>query len=290
MDLRIMKNFLKVAESENITQSSKELNVAQPHLTRQIKNLEEELGVNLFTREKKRIHITEEGRFLKHQVEQILKLVEKTERQIQEMSTEISGTLFIGVIESVGANFLPEWINVFKKKYSRVKYNIWSANSKDVTERLAKGLVDIAIVREPIDNSNFNAIHLLDEKWAAFFSKDHIFSQKQGDKITLSELSKEELLVPSQRVEEIEGWFSERKLSAQIICAFSPMNNGLELVKQDFGVAILPESAKKSVNPDEIFSKTIEEEKNTGIALIWKKDYDLPVVAKNFIEILKENL
>ncbi len=112
----MMKNFLKVAEKENITQSSKELNVAQPHLTRQIQNLEEELGVKRFVREKKRLHITDEGRFLKQQVEQILKLVEKTERQIREMSTEISGTLFIGVIESVSANYLPEWINKFKKK------------------------------------------------------------------------------------------------------------------------------------------------------------------------------
>ncbi|WP_191014929.1 LysR family transcriptional regulator [Treponema zioleckii] len=285
----MMKNFLKVAEKENITQSSKELNVAQPHLTRQIQNLEEELGVKLFVREKKRLHITDEGRFLKQQVEQILKLVEKTERQIREMSTEISGTLFIGVIESVSANYLPEWINKFKKNHSAVKYNIWSANSNDVTERLEKGLVDIAIVREPVDSEKFSSIHLLDENWAAFFSKNHIFSQKTGEKISLAELSNVELLVPAQRVEEIEGWFLENKLFAKIICAFSPMNNGLELVKQDFGVAILPESAVKSVNPSEVLVKKLAEEKNTGIAVIWKKDYELPVVAKNFINILKSD-
>lgn len=78
MDLRVLRNFLKIAELENITQASRELNVAQPHLTRQIKTLEEELGVELFIRDKKRLHITEEGKFLKQQAEQIFKLVNKT--------------------------------------------------------------------------------------------------------------------------------------------------------------------------------------------------------------------
>lgn len=288
MDLRVMRNFLKIAETENITQASRELNVAQPHLTRQIKGLEEELGVLLFQRDKKRLHITEEGRFLKQQADQILKLVEKTERQVKEMQSEISGTLFLGTCETIADSVLPEWISEFKGKFSEIKYNIWSANSKDVVERLEKGLLDLAVVREPIDESKFNTIHLATENWSAFFSKEHILSQKTGDKISFSELSKEELMVPAQRVDEIEKWFKDENIKANIKCAFSPMGIGLRLLSKNLGVVILPKSAATGIiDKNEIIVKELSNDKSSGISLIWKKSYELSLAAKKFMIFLQ---
>lgn len=288
MDLRVMRNFLKIAETENITQASRELNVAQPHLTRQVKALEEELGVLLFQRDKKRLHITEEGIFLKQQIEQILKLVEKTECQVKEMQSEISGTLFLGSIETIGESVLPEWIAEFKEKFPEIKYNIWSANSKDVVERLSKGLLDLAVVREPIDESKFNFVHLATENWSAFFSKNHILSQKSGDTISLQELAKEELMVPPERVEEVEKWFKESNLKANIKCAFSPMSIGLRLLSKNLGVVILPKSAGEFVDKTEIIVKELSDRKPSGISLIWKKGYELSLAAKNFILFLEQ--
>lgn len=288
MDLRVMKNFLKIAETENITQSSRELNVAQPHLTRQIKALEEELGVLLFQRDKKRLHITEEGRFLKQQAEQILRLVEKTERQVKEMQSEISGTLFLGTIETIGESVLPDWAYEFKNRFPEIKFNIWSANSKDVVERLSKGLLDLAVVREPIDETKFNSIHLATENWTAFFNRNHILSQKSGEKISLAELSKEELMVPIQRVDEVEKWFREKNLKANIKCAFSPMSIGMHLLSKNLGVVILPKSAGGTVSKDKILMKELSDNKPSGISLIWKKGYELPLAAKNFKAFLQE--
>lgn len=288
MDLRVMKNFLKIAETENITQASRELNVAQPHLTRQIKALETELGVLLFRRDKKRLHITEEGRFLKQQTEQILKLVEKTERQVKEMQSGISGTLFLGVIESVGESILPDWISEFKRNFPKVKYNIWSANSKDVKERLSKGLLDLAVVREPIDGSKFSSFHLATENWSVFFSKEHILSQKTGDKISLQELANEDLMVPPERVEEVEEWFREKNLRANIKCTFSPMSIGLQLLSRNLGVVILPKSADGVIDKNKIVVKELYGNKPSGISLVWKKDYELPLAAKNFMSFLQQ--
>lgn len=287
MDLRVLKNFLKIAELENVTQASKELNVAQPHLTRQIKALEEELGIRLFMREKKRLHITDEGKFLKQQTEQIFELLDKTEQQIREMQSQIQGTLFIGAIESVAMSQLPVIISDFKQSYPDVKYNIWSANSSDVAERVEKGLLDLAIVREPFDKEKFEYIHLFDEKWAVFFGKENIFTQKSSDKISLRELSNTELLVPAQRVEEIERWFSEKKLKADIKCAFSPIINGIELIKQEIGVAILPESIWNNIYHKDIYKKELAENKITEVSLIWKKDIELSVISKKFLEFIK---
>ena len=287
MDLRVLRNFLKIAELENITQASRELNVAQPHLTRQIKTLEEELGVELFIRDKKRLHITEEGKFLKQQAEQIFKLVNKTEQQLQEMQSELEGTLFIGAIESVAVSLLPQLISEFKEKYPDVKYEIWSANSKDVAERIEKGVSDLAIVREPFDQDKFEHIRLYKEKWAVFFSRNNIFSQKSSSQISLRELSNAQLLVPTQRLEEIEKWFKEENLKANIKCSFSPMTNGIELMKKEIGVAILPESAWNCVNQQEIIKKELAQTKITDVSIIWKKGIELPNIAKKFLEFVQ---
>lgn len=286
MELRVMKNFLKIAETENITQASRELNVAQPHLTRQIKALEEELGVTLFVREKKRIHITEAGKFLRQQSDHILKLVEKTQNQIREMESGIKGTLFLGAIETLGTSKIPEWIAAFKKEFSDVRYNIWTSNSRDVTERLEKGLVDIAIVREPFEKEKFNSIHLQDERWIVFINPEHIFSQKTSPKISLRELSGEELIVPTQRIKEIENWFKEKNYKANITCSFAPISNAAALVQQNLGIAIVPESTKLSVSDKNIIIKELEEERTSGVCVIWRKDVELPGVAKSFLKLL----
>lgn len=287
MDLRVLRNFLKIAELENITQASRELNVAQPHLTRQIKTLEEELGVELFIRDKKRLHITEEGKFLKQQAEQIFRLVNKTEQQIQEMQSEIEGTLFIGAIESVAVSLLPQLISEFKEKYPDVKYEIWSANSKDVAERIEKGVSDLAIVREPFDQDKFEHIRLYKEKWAVFFSRNNIFSQKSSSQISLRELSNAQLLVPTQRLEEIEKWFKEENLKANIKCSFSPMTSGIELMKKEIGIAILPESAWNCLKQQEIIKKELAQTKITDVSIIWKKGIELPNIAKRFLEFVQ---
>lgn len=285
MDLRVMRNFLKIAETENITEASRELHVAQPHLTRQLQALEDELGVTLFTREKKRLHITDEGHFLKQQAEQILDLVNKTERQIQEMHSEIDGTLFVGAIETLVINRIPKLLSAFTKKYPEAKYNIWSSNSREVAERVENGLIDIAFVREPFDKEKFEYKKLFEENWVAFFGMEHVLSQKSSDTITLRELSREELLVPEQRASEIRKWFVEKNLTANIKCLFTPLTNGIELLKQNLGVAILPESAGKSVDSNQIMKKMLKEEKKSTIYVIWKKNVTLPLVAKKFLEL-----
>lgn len=237
MDLKELSNFLKIAEYENITKAAEELHVAQPHLTRQIQNLEQELGVSLFIREKKRLHITDEGLFLKQQAEQILGLVQKTKEQISEMEFGISGTLYIGSIETVGTIYLPQWISDFKNDYPKIRYNLWSGNSTDVIERLEKGLIDLALVRAPFDEDKFESFPVLDEKWIVLMNKQHSIAHNGSSYVSLEELSKEELLVPTQRINEISGWFNTRNLKSNIICGFSPLMNAIVMTQNNLCIA-----------------------------------------------------
>lgn len=245
MDLKELSYFLKIAEYENITKAAQDLFLAQPHLTRQLQNLENELGVTLFVRDKKRLHITDEGIFLKHQAEQILGLVQKTKDQISEMGNGVSGTLYIGSIETVGTIFLPTWISDFKNLYPKVHYNLWSGNSSDVIERLEKGLIDIGLVRAPFDTDEFDSFPILDEKWIVIINKDHPIANNKRRFVSLEELSSEELLVPTQRINEVSGWFNSRKLTSNIVCGFSPLMNAIVMAEKNLGIAVLPSLAKR---------------------------------------------
>ena len=289
MELKELSNFLKIAEYENITKASQELHIAQPHLTRQLQNLEQELGVSLFIREKKRLHITDEGLFLKQQAEQLLGLAQKTKEQIAEMESGISGTLYIGSIETVGTIYLPQWISGFKNCYPKIRYNLWSGNSTDVIERLERGLIDLALVRAPFDQDKFESFPVLDENWIILMNKKHPLAGNASPCVTLEELAKEELLVPTQRIREVSDWFKNKGLQSNIICGFSPLMNAIVMAENNLGIAILPESCKEMIFTDDIISKELSENMLSTVSFIWKKQYELPGAAKRFLDFVKEH-
>lgn len=286
MDIKVLRNFLKIAEYENITRAAAELHIAQPHLTRQLHALEQELGVTLFVREKKRLHITEEGRFLRQQAAHITDLANKTATQLLNMRSGISGTLYLGAIETVGMIYLPVWIEGFRAQYPDVKYNLWSGNSTDVMERLAKHLVDIALICEPYDANLYEAIHLLDEQWMVLMHPSHRLAVQAKHFVTWEELSQEELMVPTQR----SGWFAEKELPCRITCAFSPLANAVAMVEHNLGVAILPDSAGHALHGRNLKAIPIEDSPTSGVAVLWPRQTELTGVTERFIAYLRERM
>ena len=286
MDIKVLRNFLKIAEYENITRAAAGLHIAQPHLTRQLHALEQELGVTLFVREKKRLHITDEGRFLRQQALHITDLADKTATQLLDMKSGLSGTLYFGAIETVGMIYLPTWIEGFRAQYPDVKYNMWSGNSTDVMERLAKHLVDIALIREPYDANLYEAIHLLDEQWMVLMHPSHRLAVQAKHFVTWEELSQEELMVPTQR----SGWFAEKELPCRITCAFSPLANAVAMVEHNLGVAILPDSACHALHGRNLKAIPIEDSPTSGVAVLWPCQTELTGVTERFIAYLRERM
>lgn len=286
MDIKVLRNFLKIAEYENITRAAAELHIAQPHLTRQLHALEQELGVTLFIREKRWLHITEEGRFLRQQAAHITDLANKTATQLLDMKSGLSGTLYLGAIETVGMIYLPTWIEGFRAQYPDVKYNMWSGNSTDVMERLAKHLVDIALIREPYDANLYEAIHLLDEQWMVLMHPSHRLAVQAKHFVTWEELSQEELMVPTQR----SGWFAEKELPCRITCAFSPLANAVAMVEHNLGVAILPDSACHALHGRNLKAIPIEDSPTSGVAVLWPRQTELTGVTERFIAYLRERM
>lgn len=292
MDIRLLHYFLVVAQEQNITRAAEKLLMAQPPLSRQIKQLEEELGTPLFIRGKKKLELTEEGMFLKERAEHILDLVEQTKLEIDDMKQGMSGTVYIGVTETIATTLLPQYIAGFKALHPDVHYDIRSGNSDALIDRLDKGLLDFAIVREPYNQEEFDGTRIRKEPWCVLVSKDNKIASMPGDTVPLEAIASEELIVPSikSRRREIENWFTEKNLTANIFCEYAPLISALYLVEQGVGAAILPESASNILSGKNLAIKKITDPEVTSyVAILTKKYRSLSKAASALLEFVKES-
>ena len=291
MEIRELKYFMEVAQELNITRAAKKLNMAQPPLSRQIQALEEELGVSLFDRSRKKLQLTEEGKLLRIRAGQILELMEKTESEVRELTKGTSGTLYIGTVEGRGPNLVSKWIARFKKLYPKVYYEIWNGSTDDVLDRLQKGILDVALIMEPFNTEQLGSIIVDKVSWIAMIHNEHPLAKIPGDTIELSALAKEPIILPSRksRVREVMGWFEEAGVEINMQAEMSSYLNARELTMQGVGIAIFPSTSdreRKNVWVTE--KRLVNPERIASYALVWDKKKTLSVLGERFVNMVRE--
>lgn len=158
MELRVLKYFLAVAREENFTKAAQQLHVTQPTLSRQIADLEEELGVKLFIRSNHNIILTEDGLLLKQRAQEILSLTDKTKRDFIQKEKMLAGTISIGSGEYRSTEYLAKIIAEFRKLYPKVSYEIYSGNTLNIRDYIERGLLDIGLISETVDMHKYHFI------------------------------------------------------------------------------------------------------------------------------------
>ena len=273
MDVKDLKYFLAVAQEGTVTKASKKLCISQPPLSRQLKDLEDELGVTLFYRGKKHIELSEEGVFLKQQAEEILSLIDITENQLKTKSDGTHGTVSLGVTEGCGAGVLSDIIMEFHEKYPYISFDVWCSGSQEIGERLSKGLCDIGFVREPFNATKFDSTPLRKEAWIIIMGKNHPLARDGKNEIELSQLSDEQLIIPSRTpmVDELNGWFNEQGAKRKIICRYNTLASILPLIENNLGVGVTTESTYHFTSPDKFAYKQIVNPKRFSNLLIIKR-------------------
>lgn len=151
MEIRVLRYFLTVVREESITKASEVLHITQPTLSRQLAQMEEDIGVKLFDRGTRKIKLTNEGILLRRRAEEILQLVDKTEKELVEQEEQVEGKISIGCGEIAAVQLLPKIIESFRRKYPRVTFDIFTATADLVKEQMEKGLLDIGLLLEPIE-------------------------------------------------------------------------------------------------------------------------------------------
>ncbi len=287
MELRHIRYFLAVCEEMNFTKAAAKLMIAQPPLSRQIKDLEEEVGAKLFVRDHHNLQLTDEGVRFRTYANRIVMLADRSVEDIKEMHTGLRGTVYIAEVEGKAPHLMSSFISGFSAEHPDVQYSIWNGNSDEVIQRIRNGLADVAIIMEPFDPQGLHVENIYKEPWIAMFSKDHPLAATKGDSIRLEMLEGHNLIIPSKgsRLQEISDWFEPLGITPQIRARISNAVTAYELCEQNVGVAIYPAAAADLIQGEKVLIRQISAPKHMAVyVLVYPDDHPLSPVAERFIK------
>ena len=289
MDIRTLQYFIAVAEELNITRAAERLHMSQPPLSAQIKALETELDTQLFIRGKRRLQLTETGQLLYRRAKEIISLSEKTRSEIFSMGAGMRGTISIGLVEGMAPDIAAEWFAGFLELYPNIRFRILDGSTDDLLEKLRSGIISLAVITSPCDNSLLHSFHVGEERVAALMSRAHPLASSAGDEIDISDLAGEKLIVPSRKatVETIYRWFRDVDAEPEIVCEMDSYLDAAALAGRQVGISIYPRTAYIP-NDSLVFKEIAGDEKIMEYLFVWRKGHPLPHIEERFIDFVRD--
>lgn len=293
MEIRVLKYFLTVAREGTITGAANVLHLTQPTLSRQLMDLEKELGHKLLIRGKHKVSLTQEGMILRKRAEEIVDMVEKTEAEFQSITDILSGDIYIGGGESDCMKYIAEIIKEIQTDYPDIKFHIHSGNAEDVTERLDKGLLDFGVLIQPVDLSKYDNLPLPDKDvWGVIMRKDSPLAQKEY--IELEDLyglplinSRQAMRKTSSKNQFIE-WFNGEFEKLNTVATINLVYNAAVMVKAGIGYAITLDKLVDVSQESELCFRPLKPRLESGLDIVWKKYQVFSPAAALFLNRLKE--
>lgn len=291
MELRVLRYFLAVVREETISGAAEALHVTQPTLSRQMMELEQDLGKTLFIRGKRKIALTPEGMFLRKRAQEIVSLVEKTESEFSTADEMIRGDVYIGGGETEAMRLLARTACKLKTAYPHISYHLFSGNAESVMERLDKGLVDFGVLIEPVDLSKYDFIRLpVTDVWGVLMRKDSPLAAnktiKPVDLLGLPILFSSQPLVKN----EISGWMGDGYDKLHIIATYNLLYNASLMVEEGVGYALCLDKIVRVSADSPLCFKPLEPKLEVGLDLVWKKHQIFSKAAMKFLEYLQKEL
>ncbi len=288
MELRVLNYFLAIAREENFTKAANMLHVTQPTLSRQIADLEQELGVKLFIRSNHNIILTEDGMILKRRAQEILSLADKTKRDFLQKGETLSGTISIGSGEFRSTKYLAKIIAQFHKKYPDVRYEIYSGNAGNIRDYIERGFLDIGLMSEPIDIRKYNLISMpVNEQWGVFVPNDSPLSKKI--KISPEDLTGMSVITATGDFNQsrIGKWLGNYKDRVEIVATANLPYNEAVLAQENMGVML---SINLNCTYENLRFIPLFPVLEVSTALAWKKEQTFSTATSEFMEFARKYL
>ena len=285
MDTRVIKYFLTVAQTNNITRAAQQLHITQPTLSRQIIELEKELGVPLFDRQQRRMTLTNEGALFQQRASTILSLVNQTKQELQNTEEELTGVINIGCVVSKVSKLIMKIISNFQKKYPNVKFNLYDGNGDLLRQRLDSGLEDFAALIEPVEAAKYNFIVLpVRERWGLIVKSSDPLAKKKS--ITKDDLYKLPLIVPTRNIvrDEISDVLKLDQTKLNIMATNNLPSNAYELLKTSNYCLLGIEGIVDSFHDPKLTFIPFSPHKETGHVLAWRKNTVITPVMEKFLQ------
>ncbi|EPF12406.1 TPA: LysR family transcriptional regulator [Bacillus cereus] len=288
MDIRVLRYFIAVATQENISAAANALHLSQPTLSRQLNNLEEELGTTLFVRGNRKITLTEEGMFLLDRAKEIVDLVEKTEANFNQKSEIISGEIHIGAGETEAMQFIAQTIKKVVSHHPNIKFHLYSGNADDITTKLDSGLLDFGIVIEPANKQKYDYLKLpATDVWGVLMRKDSPLAKKAY--IHPTDLLNKPLIISRQTAvsNELSGWLGEEIENLNVIGTYNLLYNASLLVKENIGYALCIDKLMNTSEESTLCFRPLSPKLEAGLNILWKKHQTFSSATKIFLTYLR---
>src|SRR3954468_1384749 len=289
MEFRVLRYFLAVAREGSITGAADFLHVTQPTLSRQLKDLEEELGKKLFIRSSHSINLTDEGMLLRKRAKEIIDMVDKLETEFNSMEETISGDVYIGGGETDAMRQIARVVKDLQLCYPNIRYHLYSGNEDDVTERLDKGLLDFGILIQPADLSKYNYIDISGKDvWGVVMRKDTPLAFK--DTIQAADLLNVPVICSRQAIKqtfsknEFADWFGEDFDKLNIVATYNLAYNAAIMVDEGIGYAVVLDKIVNTSSDSNLCFRPLKPRLESGLNIVWKKHQTFSAAAEMFLK------
>lgn len=294
MEIRVLRYFLAIAREGSITNAANFLHITQPTLSRQIHDLENELGQKLFTRGSHNMALTAEGMILRKRAEEIISMVDKTEAEFTSMEEAVGGDIYIGGGETDAIKFLAKVAKELHDAYPNIHYHLYSGNAQDVTERLDKGLLDFGVLVQPADISKYDYLNIpAKDIWGVVMRKDSPLAEKEAickeDLIGVPLICSRQAISQERNKNEFVQWFGEEFDKLNIVTTFNLVYNAAIMVDAGLGYAVTIDKIANTSENSSLCFRPLNPRLDSGLNLIWKKYQVFSSAAELFLERLEES-
>lgn len=289
MELRVLRYFLAVAQEESISGAAEYLHLTQPTLSRQLIELEEELGKQLFIRGKRRVTLTEDGVLLRKRAGEIINLVDKMSAEISEDDSTVGGDIYIGSGETDAIRLVARTAQCLHSRYPSIRYHLYSGNADDVTERLDKGLLDFGILIEPVDLKKYDYLPIpCQDTWGLLMREDHPLAAKEA--ITPDDLDGLPLITSRQTLTNqiFSDWLGSDFNNLNIVATYNLVFNSSLMVSEGFGCALTLDKLVNTCEGSGLCFRPLDPPLKVGMDIVWKKYQMFSRASSIFLNRLRE--
>ncbi len=289
MELRVLQYFLAVTREQSISGAAEALHLSQPTLSRQLKELEEELGKQLFIRGNRKITLTEEGMILRKRAEEVVDLIQKTEREISMTDYMIAGDVYIGSGETDAVRYLAYAARKLQEDYPDIHYHISSGDTTDVVENLDKGLIDFGLVFSAVDTSKYEYLKFpITDSFGILMRKDSSLAEK--DFITPEDLWDKPLIFNRNTTngDLIMSWLKKGRSEIHVAATYNLLFNASLMVEEGLGYAFALDKIIHISKDSNLLFKPLSPGLEAEMCLIWKKYQFFPKASQKFLEKFME--
>lgn len=289
MELRVLQYFLAVTREQNILRAAESLHLSQPTLSRQIRDMEEELGKQLFIRGSRSITLTEEGMILRKRAEEILELVRKTEDEISLAEEPLAGTITVGAGETDGLRVLVRAVQALREEYPQVHFHVVSGDKCSVIENLSQGLIDFGVVFGDFDKSKYEYINMsCPEHYGVLMRRDDPLAAQES--IDPKELWDKPLILSRQIMcdQDTKTWLGRDQKELDVVGTFNLLYNGSLMVEEGMGYALSFDKIINTSDDSKLCFRPLTRQNETPMFILWKKYQVFTKVAEKFLGKLRD--